>query len=216
VEDSLNAFAVECFIDELAAAAGRDPLDYRLALLSGGRRLRTRDGGAIETGRLAKVLVAADAAARQHSELPPGRARGVACHACRGSYLAVVAEVSAAGAEVRVHHLWAAVDCGRVINPLGAEAQIEGGLQFGTSAALHEAITLQDRVVQQSNFHEYRLLRISESPQTSVLILPSDAPPGGVGEIAVPPVAPALANALFRLSGERRRRLPLNAEVRKP
>jgi isoquinoline 1-oxidoreductase beta subunit len=211
VADSLNAFAVECFVDELATLAGQDPLEYRLALLPEMRRVRQRDGTNIECERLKRVLVAVADQAEWHRSAPAGRARGLACHACRGSYVAVVAEVSIAGSAVVAHRLWAAVDCGVVVNPLGLQAQIEGGLQFGTSVALNESITLKRGVVQQSNFTDYRLLRMNESPATRVLCLSSGAPPGGAGEVAVPPVAPAIANAVYALTRQRVRALPIAA-----
>lgn len=114
-----------------------------------------------------------------------------------------------AAGRVTLHRIWAAVDCGLAVNPLGLTAQIEGGLLFGVSAALYEAITLEDGKVGQINVHDYRLLRIDASPVTTVLIVPSDAAPTGVGELAVPPVAPAIANAVFRLTGRRPQTLPL-------
>jgi len=215
VEDSINAFAVECFLDELAGAAGFDPLQYRLELLSRSRRIPERGGVVIETDRLKRVLTAVAGQAGWTGSPPPGRARGLACHACRGSYLAAVAEVSVADGRAEVHRLWAAVDCGVAVNPLGVDAQISGGLQFGASAALYEAIAIEAGRVVQSNFSDYPLLRIASSPVTEVQILPSNAPPSGVGEIAVPPVAPAVANALFRLTGQRLRALPIQPHLAK-
>jgi len=215
VEDSINAFAVECFLDELAGAAGFDPLQYRLELLSRSRRIPERGGVVIETDRLKRVLIAVAGQAGWTGSPPPGRARGLACHACRGSYLAAVAEVSVADGRAEVHRLWAAVDCGVAVNPLGVDAQISGGLQFGASAALYEAIAIEAGRVVQSNFSDYPLLRIASSPVTEVQILPSNAPPSGVGEIAVPPVAPAVANALFRLTGQRLRALPIQPHLAK-
>ncbi len=215
VEDSINAFAVECFVDELACAAGIDSLQYRLDLLSTSRRIREKSGAVIETDRLKRVLTAVASQAGWPSGQRHGRARGLACHACRGSYIAVVAEVSVAGGRVAVHRIWAAVDCGIVVNPLGVDAQISGGLQFGASAALYEAISLEAGRVVQSNFSDYPLLRIASSPMTDVQMLPSGAPPSGVGEIGVPPVAPAVANALFRLTGQRFRQLPIQPHLAK-
>jgi len=212
VEDSINAFAVECFLDELASAAGIDPLQYRLELLSSSRRIPDR-GTVIETDRLKRVLTAVAGQAGWAGSPSHGRARGLACHACRGSYIAAVAEVSVAGGRAAVHRIWAAVDCGMVVNPLGVDAQISGGLQFGASAALYEAISIEAGRVVQSNFSDYPLLRIASSPMTDVQILPSSAPPSGVAEIAVPPVAPAVANALFRLTGHRLRALPLQPQL---
>lgn len=168
---------------------------------------RKRD--AIESDRLRGVLIAATRQALWHNEVREGHALGLACHSCRGSYIAVVAEASMAAGRVTLHRIWAAVDCGLAVNPLGLTAQIEGGLLFGVSAALYEAITLEDGKVGQINVHDYRLLRIDASPVTTVLIVPSDAAPTGVGELAVPPVAPAIANAVFRLTGRRPQTLPL-------
>jgi isoquinoline 1-oxidoreductase beta subunit len=213
VEDSINAFAVECFVDELAFAAGIDPLQYRLELLSSSRRIPERDSTVLETDRLKRVLTAVAAQAGRAGSPPHGRARGLACHACRGSYIAAVAEVSVAGGRVVAHRVWAAVDCGIVVNPLGVDAQVSGGLQFGASAALYEAVSIEAARVVQSNFNDYPVLRIANSPVTDVQILASSAPPSGVGEIAVPPVAPALANALFRLTGHRLRALPIEPYV---
>ena len=205
VEDSINAFAVECFVDELATTAGWDPLDYRLALLPEDFQARSRDGAAIDASRLRRVLLA----------LPPrpspadGRARGIACHCCRGSYIAVLAEVSIVADELVVHHLAAAVDCGFVVNPLGARAQVEGGLIFGASAALRESITITRGRTEQSNFSDYPILSIADSPSMSVELLVGTGPPTGLGELGVPAVAPAIANAAYRLTGRRARALPL-------
>jgi isoquinoline 1-oxidoreductase beta subunit len=215
VEDSINAFAVECFLDELASTAGIDPLQYRLELLSSSRRIPQGGGAVIETDRLKRVLTAVAGQSGWAGSQPRGRARGLACHACRGSYIAAVAEVSVAGGGAAVHRIWAAVDCGIVVNPLGVDAQISGGLQFGASAALYEAISIEAGRVVQSNFSDYPLLRIETSPMTDVQILPSSAPPSGVGEIGVPPVAPAVANALFRLTGQRLRALPIQPQLAK-
>lgn len=211
VEDSINAFAVECFVDDLATAAGRDPLQYRLELLSKGRRIPERDGAVVETDRLRRVLKTVGHQARWGSRHPAGLARGLACHCCRGSYIAVVAEVSFLARRLIVNRVWAAVDCGVVVNPLGVDAQISGGIQFATSAALQEAISIKHGRVEQANFGDYPLLRMRASPATRAQIIPSRAPPSGVGEIAVPPIAPAIANAVFALTGHRPRPLPILA-----
>lgn len=213
VEDSINAFAVESFIDELAVAAGLDPIEYRLELLSKPRRIPQRDGGYIETARLKQALLEAARMSNWASPSLAGRARGVACHSCRGSYIAVVAELSLQGGKLVLHRMSAAVDCGIVVNPLGAEAQISGGLQFGISAALHESISIERGGSTQDNFDSYPVLRLPGSAATDVQLLGSEAPPSGVGEIGVPPVAPALANALARLTGRRVRRLPIQPQL---
>lgn len=213
VADSINAFAVESFVDELAGAAHVDPLAYRLELLAKPRRIPLRDGGSLETERLRQVLLAATRMSGWSSRPPPGHARGLACHSCRGSYVALVAEVSLQAGRAVVHRLSAAVDCGTVVNPLGAEAQVSGGLLFGTSAALYEAVAMERGCATQSNFDDYPLLRFPASPVTDVQMMPSTAPPSGVGEIAVPPVAPALANALAQLTGRRLRKLPIESQL---
>ncbi|HUI58941.1 MAG TPA: molybdopterin cofactor-binding domain-containing protein, partial [Steroidobacteraceae bacterium] len=209
VEDSINAFAVESFVDELAIAAGIDPLEYRLELLSKPRRMARRGRGYLETERLRRVLLQAAQISSWSMPTLTGHGRGLACHSCRGSYIAVVAEVSFRGEHLAVDRMSAVVDCGTVVNPLGAEAQISGGLQFGTSAALSEEISIERGGATQRNFNDYIPLRLPVSPPTEVRLLPSNAPPSGIGEIAVPPVAPALANALARLTGRRVRKLPL-------
>jgi isoquinoline 1-oxidoreductase beta subunit len=142
--------------------------------------------------------------------LPAGRGRGIAVHESFGSFIAQVAEVSVGPqGEVRVHRVVCAIDCGKIVNPDTIEAQMESGIVFGLSAALHGAITLKDGRVEQDNFDDYPLLRIDEMPQVEVHIVPSEEVPGGVGEPGVPPIAPAVANAVFAASGLRLRSLPM-------
>jgi len=190
-----TAFAVETFVDELAAAAGKDPVEFRLALLG-------------RAPRHAGVLRLAAEKAGWGSPLPAGRARGVAVHKSFDSYVAEVAEVSVEAGKPRVHKVVCAVDCGVAINPDIIRMQMESGIGYALSAALYGAITLKDGRVEQGNFDTYRVLRISEMPRVEVHIVPSDAAPTGVGEPGVPPLAPAVANAMFQLTGERVRRLP--------
>ena len=200
VGHSHTAFVVESFIDELAHAAGKDPFEYRRALLGSQPRHRG-------------VLELAAAKAGWGKPLPAGRARGIAVHASFGSFVAQVAEVSMSPrGQVKVHRVVAAVDCGQYVNPDTIAAQIEGGVAFGLSAALHGQITLKGGRVVQSNFHDYEVLRLNEMPEVEVHILPSGEKPGGVGEPGVPPVAPAVANAIFALTGSRVRRLPIRPE----
>jgi isoquinoline 1-oxidoreductase beta subunit len=136
--------------------------------------------------------------------------RGIAAHFSFGSYVAQVAEVSASGdGRVRVHRVVCAVDCGRVVHPGIVEAQMEGGILFGLTAALRGRITVQDGAVRQGNFHDYPLLRIGDTPEIEVHRMPSAEAPGGVGEPGVPPIAPAVANAWFAATGKRVRSLPL-------
>ena len=214
---SSNAFAVQSFVDELAHALGRDPLAFRLELLGPPRRLpyKGHGGPVFDTGRLAGVLKLAAQLAGWGTPLPAGRARGIAGHFTFGSYAAHVVEVSRGDGGVRIDRIVAAVDCGRVVNLSGAEAQVQGGVLDGLGAALHGRITVVRGRVEQNNFDGYRLLRITEAPRLEVQFVESATPPSGLGEPPVPPVAPALANAVFALTGVRIRRLPMGEEIEK-
>jgi isoquinoline 1-oxidoreductase beta subunit len=196
VGHSHTAFVMETMIDELAAAAGKDPVAFRHELLA-------------KHPKIVRVLDLAASKANWGAPLPKGRARGVAVHESFGSICAQVAEVSLNGNEIRVHKVTAAFDCGLVVNPLTVEAQLQSAIAFGLSAALYSEITLKDGQVQQSNFHDYRVLRLNEMPLVEVHLVPGGDRPTGVGEPGTPPVAPAVANALFALSGKRARILPL-------
>jgi isoquinoline 1-oxidoreductase beta subunit len=187
---------MESLVDELAHLAKRDPVAYRRALLKQHPR------------HLAALNLAAEKAGWGKPP-PAGRARGVAVHESFGSFVAQVAEVSADGGAIRVHRVVCAIDCGVAVNPLGVAAQLESGIAFGLGAALYSEIRFREGRVQQSNFHDYRVLRLAEMPQVEVHIVPSTAKMGGVGEVAVPPIAPAVANAVFALTGKRLRELPL-------
>ena len=198
VDMSVHGFFIESFIDELAEAAGKDPLDYRLSLL---------DPSSRHAGVLNKV--------RQMSGWDRGRRRGdralgVAMTASFGSIVAQVAEVSVEGKTPRVHRVWCAIDCGTAVNPDGVIAQMQGGIQFGLSAALFGEITHDENGgVKQSNFHDYRVVRFKEAPRVEVAIVDSpDAALGGAGEPGVPPIAPAVANAVAVLA-PRPRSLPI-------
>jgi isoquinoline 1-oxidoreductase beta subunit len=196
---SQNAFAVEGFIDELAHAAAREPLAFRCALLSGSPRHRA-------------VLDLAAEKAGWHRSAPDGRARGIAVYRSFGSFVAEVAEVSVTPeGRINVHRVVCAVDCGTVVNPDAAAAQIEGGVIFGLTAALCGEITVEQGRVVQSNFRDYPLLTMGTVPAVEVHLLKSRDAPGGVGEPGVPPVAPAVANALFAATGRRLRVLPLES-----
>jgi isoquinoline 1-oxidoreductase beta subunit len=202
VGHSQNSFVTESFVDELAAAAGHDPVAYRRALLKDEPRVRA-------------VL---DLAAEQSgwgTPLPAGRARGVAVVRSFGSIVAEVAEVSVSAAGViQVHRVTCAVDCGTPVNPGLIEAQMQGGVVFGLTAALHGEITIAKGRVQQNNFYDYEMVRMGAAPVVEVHIVPSAEPPGGVGEPGVPPIAPAVANAVFALTGQRVRRLPIRLAAR--
>jgi isoquinoline 1-oxidoreductase beta subunit len=191
-----EAFAVESFIDELARVAGRDPFEYRRALLRDAPRHRA-------------VLELAAQAAGWGGAAAPGRHRGIATYRSFGSYVAQVAEVSVSDGTVRVHRVVCAIDCGRVVNPDIVRAQMEGGVAFGLSAALMEAVHIQLGRVTQATFDDYPILTLAEMPEVEVHIMASDASPGGVGEPGVPPIAPAVANAVAAATGTRLRALPL-------
>ena len=200
VGHSHTAFVVESFLDEVAHAAGRDPVELRRTLLA-------------KHPRHLGVLELAVQKAGWGKPLPAGRGMGVAVHSSFGSFIAQVAEVSVNKAGgVRVHRVVCAVDCGRIVNPDTIAAQMESGIVFGLTAALHGAITLKDGRVEQGNFDDYPLLRLDETPEIEVHIVPSSENPGGIGEPGVPPIAPAVANALFAVSGARVRSLPLTAD----
>jgi isoquinoline 1-oxidoreductase beta subunit len=197
VGHSVTAFAIESFIDECAHAAGRDPLEYRLALLKDKPR------------HVATLKLAAEKAG-WGTTLPAGRARGIAVHQMSGTTtVAHVAEVSLVAGKPRVHRVVVAIDCGLAVNPRSVAQQLEGAVNFGLSGALFAEITLEDGHVVQSNFNDYEIVRFRDAPTVEVHIVPSTEPPTGVGQEGVPPIAPAIANALFTLTGVRARRLPL-------
>lgn len=195
VGHSYNAFVMESLIDELAALAGIDPLTYRRTLLAKHPR------------HLGALNLAAEKSG-WGSKSPAGRARGMAVHESFGSVVAQVAEVSIEKGAIRVHRVTCAVDCGIAVNPQTIEAQLQSGVAFGLGAALHGALTFKQGRVQQSNFHDYPVLRLAQMPQVDVHIVPSTSKPTGVGEPGTPPIAPAVGNALFALTGQRLRTLP--------
>lgn len=197
---SHNGFAVETFMDELAHEAGQDPYEFRRKLLA-------------NEPRHLEVLDRAARLANWGEALPEGRARGIALFRSFGTYVAQVVEAGIEGGAIRVYRVSAAVDCGQVVNPQIVRDQIEGGAIFGLTAALYGNIEFRDGVVQQSNFHDYQMVRQYEVPEVVVDIVENDEAPTGVGEPGVPPVIPALGNALFALTGKRQRSLPLKANV---
>ena len=209
---SANAFVVQSAVDELAHLAGQDPLAFRLAMLGSPRQLRYADHGGpvLDTGRLAGVLRLAAERAGWDKPVGAGRGRGIAAHFTFGSYVAHVAEVSVdSTGRPRVHRIIAAVDCGAIVNASGAEAQVQGGVIDGLSAALYGRITVDRGRVRESNFDNYRLTRMRDVPAIDVHFVRSAEAPSGLGEPPVSPVAPAIANAIFALTGRRVRSLPL-------
>jgi isoquinoline 1-oxidoreductase beta subunit len=216
VEHSSSGFVVESFIDELAAAAGQDPLEFRLKLIGGDRKIphfgHEKEYAALDTARLKGVLQLAAEKAGWGKPLPKGQGRGIAAFYSFQSYTAAVAEASVQNGAVKLHRLVYAVDCGRPINPDGIRAQVESAAIYGLSAALHDAITIKDGRVEQSNFNDYQMPRISETPKTEVHVVMSKEEPTGIGEPGLPVVTPALCNAIFAATGKRLRRLPIRTE----
>ena len=193
VGHSHHAFFKESFIDEMAHAARTDPVQFRRDLLASHPR----------------HLAVLNAAVRRAGKVPGTRAHGVALHDCYGSIVAQVADVGIEEGRVRVHKVVCAIDCGLVVNPDIVRQQMESGIAFGLSAALHGDLKIANGRVKQKNFHDAPILRIDEMPDIEVIIIDSDSSPGGVGEAGTPPIAPAVANAVFKLTGKRLRSLPL-------
>ena len=200
VGHSHTGFHVNSALDELAALGGQDPVELRRKLLAGKPR------------QLA-VLEAVASASGWGTPLPAGRGRGVALHESFGSIVAEVAEVSVDGADVRVHKVWCAIDCGFAVHPEGVKAQMESAINYGLTAALYGEITFTDGKVDQSNFHDYQILRINEAPEIHVIIINSGERMGGAGEPGTPPIAPAVTNAIFAATGKRVRKLPITRNL---
>ena len=202
VGSSHNAFTVESFVDELAHAAGKDPLEFRLNLLKKHPRAR-------------RVLQTAAEKAGWGKPPDKGQARGIAYHFSFGSYVAEVAEVSVnkQNGMLKVHKVTCAVDCGRVVNPAIIQAQLMGAVTMGLSAAVKEKIELANGGVKSENFGDYELLRMSDAPDVDVHIVKSTEKSGGIGEPGVPPIAPAIANAVFAATNARVRQLPMKPET---
>jgi isoquinoline 1-oxidoreductase beta subunit len=196
VGNTHTGYVMETMLDELATLAGKDPVEFRLALLKDKPRHTAALKLAVDKAGWGKPLAA-------------GMARGVAVHESFESVVAQVVEVSLLpNGRPRVHRVVVGVDCGTAINPDVVRAQMEGGVGFALSAAMYSELTIEHGQVQQTNFHDYRVLRIEEMPKVEVFIVPSHEGPTGVGEPGVPPLAPAVANAIYQLTGERVRRLP--------
>lgn len=213
VEHSFNGFAVECFIDELAAAAGKDPVEFRRGLLVKPANWKPKDEDDPDPSRLRGVLDIAAEKAGWGEPLPKGKGRGIASYHSFGSYIAEAAEVTVSGKDFKIDRIVAAIDCGQVVNPESVRAQAESAIIYGLSAALKNEITIKDGAVEQSNFDGYDPIRIDEAPPIEVHLLKSKEDPGGMGEPALPPAAPAVANAIFAASGKRLRRLPFQLKT---
>jgi isoquinoline 1-oxidoreductase beta subunit len=192
-----TAFAMETTMDELAKLAGQDPVAFRRGYLA-------------KQPRVLNTLNLAAEKANWGSSLPKGRARGVAVHESFGSVVAHVVEVSMEKGALKIHRIVSAIDCGLVVNPLTVTAQVESAIVYGMSAALYGKVSLKDGVVEQSNFDNYPVMRMTEMPKVEVYFVPAGEAPTGVGEPGMPPIAPAIANAVFALTGKRLRSLPLD------
>jgi isoquinoline 1-oxidoreductase beta subunit len=200
VGHSQNTFFTESFIDELALAAGKDPVEFRRQLLANQARLLGTLNLAAEKAGWGKPLAS-------------GRALGVAAVNCFGSFNTQIAEISIVQGKIRVHRVVSALDCGVVVNPAGIAQQNQSAIVYGLSAALRGNITFEKGRVQQTNFHQYEPLRIDEMPVVETHIVPSTANPGGMGEVATPAIAPAVENAVFKLTVKRMRRMPFSLET---
>jgi isoquinoline 1-oxidoreductase beta subunit len=216
VEHSTSGFVVECFVDELAAAAGADPLDFRLREIGADRKIpdftNPKEGKPLDTARLKGVLKLAAEQAGWGTPLPKGVARGIAGYFSFDTYTAAVAEVSVKDGALKIQRLVYAVDCGRPVNPEGIRAQVEGAAVYGLSAALHDAITIRGGRVVQSNFNDYAMPRMADTPKIEIHIVPSKEEPTGIGEPGLPVVAASVCNAIYALTKKRVRRLPIRAE----
>jgi isoquinoline 1-oxidoreductase subunit beta len=200
VNDSHNPFMLESFIDELAHQNGKDPYRFRRAMLQHAAAAR----------QLAVLDLLAEKADWDRPQ--PGHHLGIAAFQAFGSYIGTVVDLSAKGKALTLHRVVTALDCGVAIHPDNVRAQLEGGMVYGLTAALRGQITIDKGAVQQSNFHDYPMLTMTEMPRVDCFVLPSDAAPGGVGEPGTAPIAPALANAIFAATGTRLRSLPLSKQ----
>jgi isoquinoline 1-oxidoreductase beta subunit len=208
VEHSFNGFAVECFIDELAAAAGQDPVQFRKTLLVKPANWKAKNDEDPDPARLRAVMELAAEKSGWGTPLSKGKGRGIATYHSFGSYIAEVAEVSVRGNNIKIDRMVAAIDCGQIVNPESVRAQAESAIIYGLSAALKNEITVKNGAIEQTNFDGYDPIRINEAPPIEVYLLKSKEEPGGMGEPALPPAAPAVANAIFAACGKRVRKLP--------
>ena len=208
-EHSGNVFVVSSAIDELARAHDIDPVEFWLTLVGDEQYVQVREDFRFDASRLRHVIELAVESSGWGTPLPKGRGRGIAASYNQGAWVAEVAEVTVKGDDLAVDRIVCAVDCGRVINPQGAYAQVEGAIVEGLSAALHGRITVRDGIVQEGNFHDYPFCRMREIPEIDIHFVESADAPRGLGEGPLPPVAPAITNAIFAATGKRIRELPI-------
>jgi len=209
VEHSSNVFVTGCAIDELAHESGTDPLEFLLRLVGDEQFVQVREDFRFDASRLLGVIERAAKEADWGTSLPDGHGRGIAASYNQGSWVAEVAEVAIQDRALKIKRIVAAIDCGLVVNPQGADNQVQGGIIEGISAALMGEISVTNGIVDQSNFHDYQICRMNQIPTIDVHFIKSDDSPRGLGEASLPPAAPAICNAIFAAAGQRVRELPL-------
>ncbi len=205
----IQSFSVNVFVDELAVKANKDPLQFRLDLIGNDRVEESKSGYHFDSAKLKNVLKTAAKNANYGKDLPEGHGIGVAMHYSFYSYVASVIEVSVIDDKLKVHNIHSVIDCGTAVNTDTIKSQMQGAAIFGMSLAYYGKITAKNGAVEQSNYHDYQMLRIHQAPEIHIEIINSKDIPTGVGEPGVPPIAPALINAIYNATGKRYYSLPL-------